>query len=384
MVFDITSSSVAAALIQSGSESPEVLWSLRRDFPFQNRLELSRLTKDMLVALQAVAEAAVAANERLFGAQKLDDIFVVFSSPWYVSQTTLLSFAHQKSVSVDGALSDIEGYLNEKERTLNAAKGATAMLMEKKIIQTRLNGYPTGNPRGKKAKSVEAAVLVSFLDTEVYRQTSEVFKRLFHRGTRTYHSSMLVLFSGIRDLFAEEEDFLLASVSGEATELALVRDDVLIEHGSFPVGKNTLLRAIASSLKTTKDDAESRLELYRSGKSEAKESERMSIALAAVQSDWESAFEGAVQKLSNGHTLPTSLFLVTELVLGEWFRAALLENSTNALTMTGAPFSVVLLTPEHFSSHLSLGKSVLLDPYLALYALFAHKYPRTDFADTLV
>ena len=312
LIFTVGSGSVSAALVLPGVDEnpPVVVWNVRQDFVVQPKVEFSRFSKEMITVLTAVAEAAVKEGMPKLQGGKLGSISLIFASPWHASQTNLLKFEHKESLPVNTHLEEMHTFLADKEREIGSkVSGGTPMLMEKQVIQTLLNGYPTARPQGKRARTMESAVLISMLPSEIYRDVVAILEKVFHQKPAMVHSFMLVSFAVIRDFFAGERHFLLVDVGSEVTDVAVVRGDVLLESASFPEGKHFLLRTVAELLKVDHEEAKSRVVLYRSGKSETAESKKIEAALAEVKARWQSSFEKVLGELQKHTALPNSIFL---------------------------------------------------------------------------
>jgi len=375
LIFDIGSGSVGAALVDITGVIPTMLWNVRRPFPFQEKLEYSRYRKGMLETFSSVAALVQKEGILKLGEKNIRDIELVFASPWHISQTVTFMFAEEKPRPVNEHLEEVNHLLKKKEKQLSkdVPGGGTALLLEKKIIEMRLNGYPTAYPMGKEARTLKTSVLLSLFGTDVEREVNHITETMFHTPPTRFHSFAGVFFSAVRDIFAKEEHFLLLDVGSEVTDVGIVRDDVLEEMISFPFGKNGVLRALSDTLQTSVTDAEMRITLYRSGKSEPKESEKIRTALSVVEHTWQEALTKAIGELSQSITVPRSVFLTADPDLGEWFRVAILECTIGSLAVGALGFNVVLLTPEHFSNLISFSPGILSDSFLDIEALFAHK-----------
>jgi hypothetical protein len=334
----------------------------------------------MLETFRAVARTAASAVKEKDVA--IREIMLVFASPWYLSQTAVLSFEDTKPKDVSEHFGELKKFLIEKEKALtNSVQGSSVVVMERQVVQTTLNGYKTANPYGKRATTMETAVLLSAVSASVLKALTSVLEESFHRMHISAHSFALAAFLPIRDLFAVEEQFLVVDVGAEVTDISLVRNDVLLETTSFPEGRYTVTRRVAAALRTTPPDARTRLDLYRGGKSEQGESTRIEKALVAAGEPWQRGLDTALGNLMREGTLPHSVFLTADADLGEWFRVLLMQSSGSTLTMTTDTFTVVLLTPEHFSAYLTLREGVVLDPFLALEALFARRLATAPVVD---
>src|SRR3989344_1180746 len=372
LIFHLGSGNVAATIVDIAPSAPVLLWSFRQEMPFHERLQFDRFRKGMIATLNVVAQTVQKEGLPKVGGHVPNQIIMVMASPWYVSQTALLKYDHKTPVTVDMHFDDIKRFLHEKKEALkNNTSGGTAVLVEQKIIQTSLNGYPTAHPYGKRVRSMETAVFLAMLGADVYRDVTDTVTRVFHRGPTTFHSFALASFTTMRNLFASEENFLLMDVGSEVTDIGIVRDGVLLETISFPRGKNFIYRSVAENLKTLPEETRSRIELYRSGSSNTVESGRISAALTAAGKEWQEQFLRSLAGLAKTTALPHTVLMTADPDLGEWFRVVLLDSHGGEFTLTGGPLSVILITPEQLQGRISLAPGVAPDSFLSLEGVFA-------------
>ncbi|MBI5005160.1 MAG: hypothetical protein HZC03_00955, partial [Candidatus Lloydbacteria bacterium] len=151
-LLDIGSTSVGGALVdisgQKDGMPPTIVWSQRKEIPFQNTIDLEYFLQGILNALKIVATAMSAEAKEHPAA-----LFCTLSSPWYLAQTRIAksSFAKPEIITqkIIDALVDAETAAFRRAYSPQAPSGAAALL-EQKIIQVRLNGYATQKPYGKR------------------------------------------------------------------------------------------------------------------------------------------------------------------------------------------------------------------------------------------
>ena len=120
VLFDIGSGSVGAALVVFGKDDkPTILHSVRAPITFQKEIRPDLFIKRMLHSLESVAleleQKGIAKLGRgIFGKKHIGEILCVFSSPWYTSQTKILTYERKKPFMVDSRL--IPGFFNAVAR----------------------------------------------------------------------------------------------------------------------------------------------------------------------------------------------------------------------------------------------------------------------------
>ena len=143
VIFDIGSGSIGGAFASiDPGRTPEIIFTTRRDIPFQEKLDFQRFLNSMIKEL----EEMFVVMQKAGGGIRVEQAFCVLASPWYASQTRIVRFSQPTPFSVtDKALSK----LLQKEIDLLKASNLFAhsrvedqlpQIMEAKNIQVKLNG----------------------------------------------------------------------------------------------------------------------------------------------------------------------------------------------------------------------------------------------------
>jgi len=167
VVFDIGSASVGAAVVAFARDmKPNIEYQVRKDITFQKELDYNRFTKSMLTSLNDVAEDI---TKHTSGVQSIS---CVLSSPWFISQTNLVTKKGGEFEVTSKLLNEIVS--NEEKRLSNSGKTkkfekmkSGTEIIEKNILNVEVNGYHTQNPIGKITKEMKAAVHVSMASHEL-------------------------------------------------------------------------------------------------------------------------------------------------------------------------------------------------------------------------
>ncbi|MBI5004695.1 MAG: hypothetical protein HZC04_00705 [Candidatus Lloydbacteria bacterium] len=380
-LLDIGSTSVGAALVRlseqtDGAFPPTVVWSRRKEIPFQQAVDSDHFFQRISGALKAVLEAMSTEAK-----ESPQAFFCTFSSPWYAAQTRIAKSTFPQSSIITpqivNSLVDAEAAAFEAAYAshMPAESSGRAALLEQKIMRVRLNGYAVEKPYGKSAQEVDVALYISmspqfFLD-EVNRLVGEVF----HRGIDQYHSLAFVSFSALRDIFPEREHFLMCDIGGEITDLSLVKNNLLVETVSFPKGRMTLMRDAVSRLKRQPEEVLSMLTLHFEGlRGEDALSPRLNEIIEQGRKEWLEAFYAAMTELRNRNFLAGDIEITAHPLMRQWIGSAL-SSATPPLGAVGN----VKLNP-HFIDAPFLRTFVSFqdaarqfDAFLGLEAVFAEK-----------
>ncbi len=373
VVFDIGSSSVGGAYVSLlPGQKPKIIATAREQMVFQEDLKFDRFVSSMLDALDRVAKNLSKQHSPFFA----EKIFICsFSSPWYASQTRIATKKEDKPLVVtektlaDMIFTEVEGFKHEESKRI----GKEGVIMEHESIQVKLNGYETDTPIGKPAKSIETAVYVSIVPDQIFSRVNDTIRKSFHISHMRLHSFPFVAFVVIRDTF-HESNFLFLDISGEVTDVSLVRGGVLQETASFPYGKNFLLRKIAAGLSSTPAEAISELSMHRNGDTHEKNVDKLQTILNEAEEDWRREFHQALSAFSGaGLNVPVDIFFTADSDVCDWFAESIARDKVVQYTRTEDLFRVRPLQVQFFSNLCDFEKGVERDPFLALEAVFARR-----------
>ncbi len=378
-LFEIGSGSIAGALVKlSHTDQPQLLYSYREAIPFRENLEHDRLVADMTLILERVAknlgdEGLVHLNFTGYRRHRIHDIYYSFASPWVLSQTTILDIKKDvETVITKSLLDDLvakEQHSFEKlvkEGDSSPTFDHDAEMIEKKMIQVSLNGYPTHNPYNKKAHQIETAFCMSFVPADIMEKINTSLERTFNFRKVTPHSFALLSYSAIRSMFHTERDFISVDVHGELTDVLIVKNNLLAHTFSFPFGTHTLIRKASHMLNLTSTIVESYLKMHALGKTDEKTKAKIQPVLTLIQKEWLLAFASAYSALPDKIILPKTFFIITDTDLETLFAEILKTTSLSGVTMPSTLPNVITLDDATVTKYARVGRKSIPDAPLLL------------------
>lgn len=372
-ILDIGSSSVGGAVVSLGGDTaPKVLFSVREDMVFQRDLNLERFTSSMLQSLERVLNKLEKSEE-----EKPHTFFCILSSPWYESETKIIKIKKDKPFIITHKILD---ELTEKEVSAfrlamdanNIAKDLTGII-DIKNIQIKLNGYETSNPYNKSAENMEAALFIGLGSKKILKAIKNKVSKIFYVKDIVFSTFSLSSFSTVRDIFSDKSSFLFLDITGEVTDVSLVEDNVLVKSISFPLGKNFIVRRIASGMNTIPEEAKSLLNMMRTGKSNKETNIYLENILREVRKKWLASFTQGITTLSKGHSVPSTVFFTADSDIAEWFVESIEKEEFAQVVLTSGMFDVRFLDAKVLEKFCSFKKGTMKDPFIALEAIFANK-----------
>lgn len=301
LVFNIGSGSVAGAIINF-TEKPgvEIASYFEEKIPFQKEVTPETHLELMKKSLSSLLERF---QKKGF---KIDNVFYIFSSPWSVSQTKTIKVKENKAFKLtDDYLKKIISAQADKAEILNHGQ-----IIEKKIIQIKANGYVIDNPNNKPVQELEVSLFLTAIPDQILKEIEDIVVKYFIVTNTICHSISLPIFSTIRDLFPNKEDFTYLDISEEMTDLAIVKEGVVSINASFPLGRNEFMRRLAQKLNITEAIADSMIKMNSLKSHDQMATLNFNNAMKEVVEDWLSQVQSTFNKIKQGLHLPQDIFFV--------------------------------------------------------------------------
>ena len=375
LVFEIGSGSVGAALVQLSREGkPKMLSALREPIPFQETISHARLPALMIGALdRAFLSLQKDSIPRLASAGhavgKIPEAFVAFSAPWYLSETKQLRIEKIKPFAFSREIADaaLEAEADEFEKKEQADEPETIPL-DSEIIGAILDGYPVKNPFGKRAMRAELSAYLSFTSKAVLDSVRTSIMKPFSPKEILFSSFPLAEYRILEKKIASE-DFVMASICREVTEISLVKKGVLQETASFPIGKNHLVRKLMKLSGSSQEIASSELETYFRGAAAKSHSSNAEKAIEEVGTKWKKSFRECIEAFSNAHYLPSACYLLAQPGLSAFFEGLIRNAGVSDLMISGGDLEIIPVSRDLLKAEFDPEGETDADAYLMIAAL---------------
>ncbi|MES2315301.1 MAG: cell division protein FtsA [Patescibacteria group bacterium] len=375
LVFDIGSSSVGGALFYTNpGGAPKIILSLRESITLEPSIDFDRFLFLTSKSLEAVADRIAKSG---LGAPK--KIFCILSSPWYVSQTRVISLEKETpfifTEKLAQSLIDKEIALFEQDYLAKYAHPKDAVrTIEIKTIRTTLNGYESIKPFNQKAKEFEMTLFISISPEQVLSRMEQSINKYFHNKDIKFSTFVMASFVVARDVFAHEDNFLLIDLGGEVTDLAMVKKTILRESISYPTGCNFIIRGIAEGLNCPLEEAKSYLSLYKDGHAVGAVEARLTPVVTELKKTWLNKFQESLANLSNDISIPSKIFLVIDKEYFDFFSEIIKTEQFNQYTLTDSKFEVVFLGTEALSGLTLFELETVRDQFMIIGAIYINHF----------
>lgn len=322
ILIDIGNGTITGGLsVYNKNSKPTFYFCVKKYFSTTDKLEIKKFENETISLLDEVINQIIRQgfSNKYFKSKskKIKNVLVSFSSPWFLSKSKNIELSNDKEFVITKAF--LDDILNKEvlniENELERDGGEQGLeVIEKSIINSKINGYVLDNSIGKNTKSFNASLYISVIGKEFVHKVVENIHKHTHISSEKIiiHTFPLILFTVIRDLFSRESNFLLMDVTGEVTDITLIKDDIIEKSASMPSGRNFIIRQIARTLSVSNEIAESTLQLYITGKLNDELNSKVNDILAGVEREWSIYLENALLEIAPDMALPNSVFITAD------------------------------------------------------------------------
>lgn len=341
-LIDVNSSSVGGGYASMGKDGiPRLHYATRIPIELHDR-ELG--VPDMLRALHALGKKLLTEGtpvlRKAVGTGRVDRVVASVGSPWQETKIRTEVIEKEKPFTFTKAL-----LAEAVSRNGKLTEGHVAS--EEQVVAALLNGYETRNPFGKKATRAELVILSSSLEYAVSEAIKEVLTHLYHTRDIRLSAFAPTAYTVFRDLYPHEKDFLVIHVSGEATDMALVKRGLLVDVSTVTCGLNGLVRAARKGVPlSVADDANS-----------------------AACKEWLESIAGALRTFSENRALPRTVFLLADEDSRAYLSRMLDDQALHSLWLSDDALTIIPSVPQHLFEYMTCDEVCEKDLYLSLLAL---------------
>ena len=375
LVFDIGSSSVGGAVFEmQKSKIPKIILSIREPILFEKKIDTDRFLALTLKSLEVVASRIC-----LSGVGRLSKIFCVLSSPWYASQTRTIKLEKNVPFLFTSKLADelIKKEINlfeEENLTKFSHTDNKVRMIEFKNMKTILNGYTTPDPLNKKINKLEIVIFISMSGEQILKKIEDTISRHFHSTEIKFSSFVMMSFAVARDMFVEQENFLLVDIGGEITDISIIKKDILGNSISYPLGRNFMIRNVADDLDCTLGEARALISLYKDGHAVKSIEKKLEKIINKLKMEWLKKFQESLVGISDDISVPSTIFITVDQDLTEFFSEIIKNEQFNQYTLTESKFRIIFLDAETLHGITAFKENIDRDAFLIIESIYINRF----------
>lgn len=372
---------VAVADVGSGSAGVAIL-AIRPGLPAsvivaeRTLLPLEERTRDATVAgvgeqltkaAENVAKAYRAHIEKGRGA--VSGLSVILRPPWSRSKTAHATAAYKKETFItDGMIKELAKKALADEKDLDREN-----FLEASVMRVELNGYPSGEPVGKRAEEISVFALLSDSPSGIRTEVQTSLQKVFPHLSPIFRSSTWALITVLRALSRSNgvgtnrrEDYLIVDMESEGTTFIVVREGIAMEHSLMKEGSSTILKRVSES--GMPEETLSLMRMLSRDQCSSSACEAISNSIARAEPELVRMFGEAMGKCASSRRLPNTFVLMVHPDMAPWLSKFFSRIDFAQFTLTTQPFTVETLGAQVLSQWVQPKNGMVLDSGLALAA----------------
>ena len=375
LVFDIGSSSVGGVLFEIQKKGvPKIILSLREPIILEDEFNVDKFLSLTVKSLDNITNKICKT-----GVGEIKKISCVLSSPWYASQTRIIKYEKNVPFLFTQKLADelIKKEINlfEEEHLAQFSNSKNKVRpIEFKNIKIILNGYTSEDPYNKKVKKIEMVVFISMSGEKILKIIENAVFKHFHSKDVNFSSFAMASFTVARDLFKEQDNFLLVDIGGEVTDISMIKKDILSDSISYPLGHNFMIRKLAKSLNCTLNEAKSLIFLYKDGHALESTEKKLEPIIGKLKMEWLKGFQESLVNLSNDISIPANIFVTVDQELIDFFSKIIKTEQFSQYTLTESEFRITFLDTKTLHGYTIFKNDVNRDPFLIIESIYINRF----------
>jgi len=289
--------------------TPEIVFSDERPVPYQPGIATGRFVQETIKSLGETVDAVLARFSAVRRERKrekfprhIDEAHYILCSPWMICQARTLSVDLGRPTRITQA--KVRELLGSERAKLAASAEGSADVIEEKIFEVRLNGYPVASWQDKEVRNLEISYALGVASSGALIRFEQACERAVPKKRVRFHSSLLLQYVGLRESMPERDAYALIHAHGELSDVVVVDRGACVFFGSYPAGIHSIVRAVAEATKTDEGTADSFLSLYAEKRLEQSKADEAAPIMKKIAGDWVRQFRGLLEQgmISNAPT----------------------------------------------------------------------------------
>lgn len=379
-VVDIGSGSVGVAIVVSDGreKQPKIIWSHRERVVISSVVDQSTdklITTALFKAILELGNGGVRNLRHYDKKLSIQKVCVSISSPWSYTVTSTIDLNKDRAFTVTPKLVEelvkkAKKQSSEKVDRNLVAKKLDLVPVEDSTISITENGYLIKNPYSKTVKNISLTRLAGFAGTHLVESIQDSIDKILPEVDLEITTFMFTYYRALKKLNTKITDACLVDITAEATEIGIVRNQILehTTHNSF--GSYTLARKISAAASIPFEEA---LGYLRDNAiiTELSLSEAKQAAVVSVITEYETSLLEVFRRSGDKLSTPRNIFLHADATTEAFFKK-IIENTSQK--STGNTHNVYPVTSKYFENSDSEDTAILLSAYVFHKNLFGGDY----------
>ncbi|MES2953520.1 MAG: hypothetical protein V4674_03080 [Patescibacteria group bacterium] len=343
LLFDFDSGSIGVGLFRKEGDALSMIFAARYPLPHSYLRPKTRFFAEVKkVFVHALLEA------KKHGAVHASTVLCILGSPLSVSHVrraeahfsdrALVSEQTQKDM-IEGAVLSFKKEVAESFDVDEEVPKFT--LLDEEHLAYRANGYSIETLVGQKAQMIALDLLLSVTPAAFNTMLEETVRAEFPRAVLSSKARAFALFQTLSSSTALG-DLVIVDVAAHDVELVVVREGRISEIGTFPFGKEVVLRLLGKELGCEKEVVSSTLLATHAGAVSTEERMRCALALGKTREELVAKFHELLGEISELYLVPKQFLLFAPPELRDFYTSFFQDPSFRQFNIENTAFETVL------------------------------------------
>lgn len=377
ILFDFRSSSVAASIIAIDEEIslPKILFVRREHYYFSEAPKADEFIMRAHIALKKLIQEI---NHFKISDPTVENVIsevrILYGAPWYTPN--FLDIHHEQDKDFIFTKELLSKILKNTDKKLEI--NPESEIIEKNLSSILINGYETTDPFKKKTKDIKMSFYLSYVATETKVEIERIIKNGLHVENIYNHSHTAVLHSFLKNNFHSANNYVLLDVSGEMTEITIVRNSFFKKHVTIPVGSHIFSRKLAEISGYDLHTAWSHLNIFIDQKNEPLIKRKISNVFEDIKDHYLKLIKESFTQ-EKVVDIPATIFIIADQEVRSLVKNIFESHDGYAgtLKMSRKP-DVISFNKGTFSNLCLYAPGINTDNIISIFSNFVKMYSNTD------
>ena len=348
IILDIGSASVAAAIVASDSvtkENPVLYshreWAVIKDASTENP---TRFIEEAILRLFLVlGNTGGAALKKYDPSARISYIQTSISAPWAHTITQQTEYENEETFKITDKLisnlvKDAQKQSMDNLKTTEFLKREGLEIITNKTLHMTANGYTIKDPRNLETNKLYISHSSGIASSKIVAAIKKHAEEVFPEAQLLLNTFLLTYYTAIRDIFPETAEMTLIDITGEATEVGIVRNEELTKVAHSLIGSQTLIRILSAKLKVPIATAKAFLQ-----DNAPNMTDKQKIVAESVFEEYVEEVSNLLKSMGDILTVPSTMYLHTDKYSENFFKKYIAKASARA---TGGIHTVIPITKK--------------------------------------
>ena len=348
--------SVSVGIAEICGDGSSLLASERGELPLEER-DTGQQVAALKQRLVEAGKAALAQFQRAKKGARIDDVYCVIRAPW----TSTATARAEEAFPAEQRVADAQ-VASLARKTLAEAPERSRFL-DASVSRVLLNGYPTEEPEGKRARRIEIVSILSSCDPGMRDALQQSLDALFPSHKPNLRSGTRAIVEAVAFARPTLEECLILDVSQEGIAAVVMRGGAVALESYLPQGMRAMLERADPN--ANPESTFSALRLIMRDECSDDACLRIEAGFARMEPEFVQKFGEFFAKLTVGKRLPNHVVLLAHPDLAPWLVRFLTRIDFTQFTETMQPLAPSALSPAELF-HAQPQVSVDIDLAVAL------------------